>query len=282
MKKYPFILILIILSSISFNNLFAGAWTQKKNSGFYKLGLRYINTTNVYDKDGNKVEVPKLKNLFLALYGEYGINDQFTLITNLSLLESIKIEDQIDNGSIVSKGGSNSGIADSEIGLRYRIWQGEGSIISTELILGLPIGDTDNKMKLYTGDGEFNQIINILFGQSFYPLPLYLSAQVGFNNRTGGFSDEIRYAAEIGFSFIPSVLFAFKINGTQSLENGNETVLGGGYGFHSNDQKYLAFGPELSYSITKSFGLTLGIESATNAANVPSALAYSFGVYFKN
>ena len=47
MKKYPFILIVIILSSISFNNLFAGAWTQKKNSGFYKLGLRYISANNV-------------------------------------------------------------------------------------------------------------------------------------------------------------------------------------------------------------------------------------------
>lgn len=282
MKKYPFILIVIILSSISFNNLFAGAWTQKKNSGFYKLGLRYISANNVYDKDGNKVEVPKLTNLFLALYGENGINDQITLIANISLFESIKINDYKDNGNITLKGGSNSGIADSEIGIRYKIWKGEGSIFSTELILGLPIGDTQNKLRLYTGDDEFNQILNILYGQSFYPLPLYLSTQVGFNNRTGGFSDEIRYAAEIGFSFIPSVLIAFKINGTQTLENGDEFVHGGNYGFHSNNQKYLAFGPELSYSITKSFGLTLGVESATNAANVPSALAYSFGIYFKN
>jgi len=282
MKKHFLLIGLTLMLSFGINNLYAGAWTQKKNSGFYKLGLRYISANNVYDKDGNKADIPKLTNIFLALYGEYGINEQFTLIANLSLLESINIEDQIDNGSIVSKGGSNSGIADSDIGLRYKIWQGEGSIFSTELILGLPIGDTENKLRLYTGDDEFNQIFNILYGQSFYPLPLYLSTQVGFNNRTGGFSDEIRYAAEVGFSFIPSVLLAFKINGTQTLENGNETVLGGGYGFHSNDQKYLALGPELSYSISKSFGLTLGIESATNAANVPSALAYSFGIYFKN
>jgi len=282
MKKHLLMIVITLLLSFTFNNIYAGAWTQKKNSGFYKLGLRYISANNVYDKDGNKIEVPKLTNLFIALYGEYGINDQFTLIANLSLLESIKVEDQIDNGSIVSKGGSNSGIADSEIGFRYKFWQGEGSVFSTELIFGLPIGNTDNKLGLYMGDDEFNQNVNVLFGQSFYPLPLYLSTQVGFNNRTGGFSDEIRYAAEIGFSFIPSVLLAFKINGTQTLENGSETVLGGGYGFHSNDQKYLAFGPELIYSFTKSIGISLGFESATNASNVPSALAYSFGVYFKN
>jgi len=111
---------------------------------------------------------------------------------------------------------------------------------------------------------------------------LYLSAQVGFNNRTGGFSDEIRYATEIGFNFIPSMLQALKIHGVQPLENGDDFVYGGNYGFHSNNQKYLAFGPELNYSFTKSIGISLGFESATNAANVPSALAYSFGIYFKN
>jgi len=282
MKKPIILIIVTLLLSLAFNNLFAGAWTQKKNSGFYKLGVRYINTTNVYDEDGNKVEVPKLTNLFLALYGENGINDQITLIANISLFESIKLDDFKANANIVSEGGSNSGIADSEIGLRYNIWQGEGSIVSLELLLGLPIGNTDNKLGLYTGDDEFNQNINALFGQSLYPLPLYFSTQIGFNNRNNGFSDEIRYAAEIGFNFIPSMLIALKIHGVQSLENGDEFVHGGSYGFYSNDQKYLAFGPELSYSITKSFGLSLGFESATNAANVPSALAYSFGIYFKN
>ena len=282
MKKYLLILIIIVISLLFINTLVAGAWTQKKNSGFYKLGLRYISATDVYDKDGNKIPVPELTNLFLAFYGEYGINDQLTLIANLSLLESIKIKDQINNGIIISKGGSNSGIADSEIGLRYKIWQGEGSVLSSELFIGIPIGDTNNKTRLYTGDDEFNQIINILYGQSFYPLPLYLSTQVGFNNRTGGFSDEFRYAAEIGFNFVPSILIALKIHGIQTMENGSKSVFGGSYGFHSNDQKYIAFGPELSYSFTKSLGISLGFESAANAANVPSALAYSFGIYFKN
>ena len=91
MKKNNFMTIIIILLFFSLNNLFAGAWTQEKNSGFYKLGMRYISATNVYDKDGKKIEIPKLTNLFIALYGEYGINDQLTVIANLSALESIKI-----------------------------------------------------------------------------------------------------------------------------------------------------------------------------------------------
>jgi hypothetical protein len=282
MKKHPFLLVILLLFSITLNNLFAGAWTQKANSGFYKLGSRYISATNYYDKDGNKKEIPKLTNIFLAFYGEYGISDQLTLIANLALLESITIDDSKNNGSTESKGGSNSGFADSDLGLRIKVWRGEGSILSTELFLGIPIGNTEDELGLYTGDDEFNQIVNILYGQSFYPLPLYLSAQTGYNNRTGGFSDEIRYAAEIGFNLIPNILLTLKIHGVQTLENGSDNVIGGSYGFHSNNQKYIAFGPEINYSITKSIGLNLGLESATNASNVPSALAYSFGIYFKN
>jgi len=282
MRIYPFLKVIVLLFSLTLNSLFGGAWTQKVNSGFYKLGLRYISATNYYNKDGNKTEIPKLTNVFVAFYGEYGIIDQLTVIANLSLLESTNIDDLKNNGNIVLKGSSNSGISDSEMGLRYRIWQGEGSIISTELVLGIPIGNTENELEIYTGDDEFNQILKILYGQSFYPLPLYLSAQFSFNNRTGGFSDEIRYATEIGFNFIPNMLLALKIHGVETLENGSDNVSGGSYGFHTNNQKYLAFGPELNYSVTNSIGFSIGFESATNAANIPSALAYSFGIYFKN
>jgi len=121
MKKINFTAGIILISIFISANLFAGAWTQKAKSGFYKLGLRYINTTNYYDEDGNKIEIPKLTDLFVALYGEYGISDDITLIANLALLESIKIDDLKNNGLILTKGGSNSGVADSELGLRYRI-----------------------------------------------------------------------------------------------------------------------------------------------------------------
>jgi len=281
MKKPIILIIVTLLLSLAFNNLYAGAWTQKKNSGFYKLGIRYISSSKIYNQSGTIIEGPKFSNLFISLYGEYGINEYITLIANLSALEKITVNDYTNN-KFSQEGYSNKSISDSEFGLRYKFWNGDGSILSTELIIGLPIGDIDNKYGLYTGDGESNQIINILFGQSFYPLPLYISTQFGFNNRNEGFSDELRYAAEIGFNFIPSMLIALKIHGVQTLENGDEFVKGGSFGFHTNNQKYLAFGPELSYSITKSFGLSLGFESATNAANVPSALAYSFGIYFKN
>lgn len=273
------ILVFYILISVNLN---AGAWTQEKNGGFYKLGMRYISTTTVYDNDGNKVKIPQLTNLLLSFYAENGLNDHLTLIANASLFERIKINDFTSNGNIVSNGGSNSGIGDSELGFRYRLWHDDGSVFSTELIFGLPVGDTDNNLGLYTGDGEFNQILNILYGKSYYPVPLYLSAQVGFNNRTGGFSDEIRYSVEVGYSIVQNLLLALKIHGVQTLKNGDPIVFSGNYGFHSNDQKYLAFGPELNYSFTHSAGISFGFDSATNAANVPSALAFSFGIFFKH
>ena len=278
-KITKFFLFIMFLTSA---NVIAGAWTQRANGGFYKLGLRYIGATNVYESDGTKTEIPKLTDFFVTLYCENGLNDKLTVIVNLSLFESIKIDDFKNNGVILTKGGSNSGLADSEFGFRYRIWQREGSVLSTELLLGLPIGDDNNRLGLSTGDGEFNQIFNILYGKSFYPLPLYLTMQVGFNNHTAGFSDEIKYAAEIGYNSNPGILLALKIHGVETLENGSKNVFGGMYGLHSNNQKYLAFGPEVSYSIINSMGFAIGFESAANTANVLSAIAYSIGIYYKN
>lgn len=281
MKKFLLSALVIFIIILNSTNLYAGAWTQKSKSGFYKLGLRYISATNYYDLEGDKREIPKLTDLLISLYGEYGLNNEITIILNMGILESIKINDLTTNGTIISSGGSNSGLADSEIGLRYKLWQGDGSVLSTEFFLGIPVGNTNNALGLYTGDGEFNQNINILYGMSFYPIPLYLSVQAGYSNRTGGFSDEIKFATEIGFNLIPNILLALKINGVETLDNGSKSVFGGSY-LHSNNQKYIAFGPELSYSFSNSLGISVGFESAANAANVPSALAYAIGLYFKH
>lgn len=274
-----FIVLILLCADLQ---LFAGAWTQKSGAGFYKLDLRYLNTSQYYDKDGNKIEIPTLTDVFVAFYGEYGLNDQFTIIANIGLLQNIHVKKHTNTIGTVIPSYINSNIADSEIGLRYGFWKQGNSVFSTELLLGLPIGDNKDDLFLYTGDGEFNQTLNFQFGHSFYPDPFYLSSQVGFNNRNEGYSDEFKYAAEFGYSFSEQMLIAFKIHGVETMNNGDETVFGGYAGLYANDRKYLAFGPELVYAINNSLGFSVAVESAVHTANVPSALAFSLGIYFKN
>jgi hypothetical protein len=142
-------------------------------------------------------------------------------------------------------------------------------------------GDNTQKNGLYTGDGEFNQLLRFQFGYSFFPVPVYFTSDVGFSNRSKGYSDEFRYAAEIGYNLRNKFIIAFKIRGVESLRNGNDTVTGGMGGLFANNQSYLSYGPEISYLIIRAVGLSAAIEGATRGENVLSAPAYSIGVILR-
>lgn len=274
-------LLFLFLSSV--NQVAAGAWTQKRGQGFYKMSFRLIRADQFYEPNGNKIDIPTLSDYTTNFYGEYGLTDRVTLVANVPVFKRVTLNKQVGNNSgfVFFEGDSKSGIADSEVGVRLSLLRGGGSVFSAEVILGLPIGDNSQTNGLFTGDGEFNQLIKAQFGHSFYPLPLYFSAEFGYNNRTNGYSDEWHYAAEIGYTFSNKFLVSFKLRGVESRKNSNSTVLGGMGGLSANNQSYLCYGPEFSYIINESFGLSAGIESATRAENVLSAPAFSFGVFVK-
>nr|MBC7613383.1 hypothetical protein [Pseudopedobacter sp.] len=172
------------------------------------------------------------------------------------------------------------GIGDAEIGLKYGFFQDKPIVLSTSLIFGLPFGKTGGGESgiLQTGDGEFNQQIRVGVSHSFYPKSIYVSAYSGFNNRTKGFSDEIRYGFEIGFpfnKFIPIL----KVNGLASLKNGKSLTSQGS--LFANNIEYLSPSIDLNYQITNKFGVSGAVAAAIYAKNALKALNYNFGLYFK-
>jgi hypothetical protein len=72
-------------------SLFAGAWPQKKENGYYKLNFRFINAENFYDAEGEKISLAgTFIDYTLGFYGEYGLTDNLTIQT-VSLLSGILI-----------------------------------------------------------------------------------------------------------------------------------------------------------------------------------------------
>ncbi|MDO8548928.1 MAG: hypothetical protein Q7S39_02095, partial [Ignavibacteria bacterium] len=70
MKKVIFILLSLVILN---QNLYAGAWPQKKGSGYYKLSFRFIEAENFYDEEGKKIPLNgTFTDLTLGFYGEYG------------------------------------------------------------------------------------------------------------------------------------------------------------------------------------------------------------------
>jgi hypothetical protein len=267
--------------AISATSVYAGAWTQKRGEGYYKLGLRVVRATEFYEPNGNRVPIPTTGDYTVSFYGERGINDQLTLIVNLPF-KRITLNRQVERSGFERfPGDAKTGLSDTDIGARFRLLQKGNTVVSAELLLGVPIGDDRQASGLLTGDGEFNQLLKLQLGQSFYPKPLYFSGEFGFNNRSRGYSDEIRYLAELGFSYRSAFQFVFRIRGVASLKNGDSAITGGTAGLFANDQSYLVYGPEVIYQFNQSFGVTAGIEGATLAENVLSAPAFTVGLFLK-
>ena len=260
----------------------AGPWPQKKRHGFYKLGFGFVQANRFYEPDGNIISIPTLSDYTVSFYGEYGITDRLTGIAYLPFLQRITLNKQVgrETGAVFFPGAENTGIADTDIGLRYGLLQQGNLVLSASLMLGLPLGDSGQENGLLTGDGEFNQHLSAGLGYSLYPIPAYLIVEAGYNNRTQGYSDEFRYGAEAGYTFNNRVTLIGRARGLESLKNGSDSVMGGMGGLSANNQRYLAFAMEVAVRLTDKFGLSASVEGATRGQNVLSAPAYSTGIYF--
>jgi hypothetical protein len=274
-----------LLALVSFvNEAHGGAWTQKRGRGFYKLEGRFIYAQRYFEPDGKIIDIPALSDYTTSFYGEYGLSERFTLVAYVPFYKRLALNRRIGrpSGEVQFAGDSVSGFADSDAGFRFGIKQNAATVWSARLMLGLPLGENEQKNGLLTGDGEFNQHLALELGHSFYPVPMYFSGEAGFNNRTKGFSDEFRYTAELGYTFWGNVTLMMKVLGVASLKNGEDNVRGGMGGLYANNVSYLALGPSLFYQFNKNFGVTAGVDGATHGRNVLAAPSYSLGIYFKN
>ena len=260
----------------------AGAWTQAKGSGFYKLGSQMTRGTEFREMSGHSMIIPTLADYTFSLYGEYGLRDGLTLVGYLPFFKRITLNKQVGrpSGFVYFEGDDVTGLGDAQLGVRYRIAQAKATVVSAGLTLGVPIGDDAQPNGLLTGDGEANQVLAIQVGHSLYPMPAYINVDFGYNNRVDGFSDEILYAAEAGYT-VGSLTGILRVRGMESRENGDDGVGGGMGGLYANNQSFLTYGPELIYDFSQRVGIALGAANTAREKNALSEPVFSFGIFVK-
>ena len=284
MRRLPVLLVSAALSwGAVAHHAEAGAWTQPKGEGFYKLGSQMVRSDDFRDIEGTEALIPTLADYTVSLYTEYGVRDDLTVVAYLPIFKRITLNRQVGRVSRFAyfEGDSKTGIADAAIGLRYRLWQGGGTVLSAGLTIGVPLGDDQQANGLLTGDGEINQALTVQLGRSLYPVPAYTNVEVGFNNRVEGYSDEFLYAAELGYTFRKIFTALLRIRGIESFENGDDSVSGGMGGLFANNQRYTTYGPELIYAPNERYGVSLSALSAVRLRNVLSAPTFSVGVFVR-
>ncbi len=264
-------ILLLFYSSTSFG----GGWTRPKGGVFAKVDIYSISAKSLFDDDGNTFEIPKFDFLSSNFYCEVGITDRLTGIAYFPFYVSSKSAPFTGNEELNI---SNTG--DLDIGARYQLLSNNGFVLSTSLTLGLPTGSADENELLWTGDGEFNQIIKLEAG---LPIPgnIYAAGGLGYNFRSQGFSDEFVFDIEIGIGFFENRLFAtLKSNSRIPMENGDEDVTGG-YGMFSNNTGYISFGPEVSYFFKNGLGISANTFGAFYGRNLLAAPSYSAGIVYR-
>lgn len=261
--------------------VFSQGWVKEKGKGYFKIAQNVVSSNEYFAPDGSAVPITTISQFGTSIYAEYGLSNKITGVINFPFYVKQTINNiQFRQSGRTIAGDEFGSVGDVDLGIKYGFSQDKPIVLSTSLILGLPLGKINGGTSgiLQTGDSEFNQLIRLDASHSFYPKPIYVNVYSGFNNRTKDFSDEVRYGFEVGFpfkKFIPII----KVNGVSSLKNGEALSSQGS--LFANNIEYLSPSLDLNYQVNSKIGLSAAVAGAVYGRNVLRAPNYNFGAYLK-
>ncbi len=278
-------LTLLILISLTLTTLNA-QWVKTKGKGYYKLSAWSLVSDQHYTDTGN-IDPNVTRGYFnLNFYGEYGITDKWDIIAYIPFYSRTYQNKQISGttGAVLQEGESLNGIGDTDISFRYGLLKTSKLALSASLKLGLPIGNNSGGSdgSFQTGDGEFNQLLQVDLGIpfKFNMVPGFAKTYLGFNNRTMDFSDELHFGAEAGLNFYKNKIWLIgRILVVESLQNGslsNQTNQGS---IFANNVEYVSVGAELAYYLTRKLGISFAYGGALSGRIIYANPTYSGGIF---
>ncbi len=279
-------IILFLSGTLSFAG---GPWVQKKGGGYYKLSEWWI----VFDQhftDVGQIDPNVTSGIFnTTLYGEYGVTDRFTAILyapvfSRNYMNNLK---SATTGEVLVEGEALNSIGDFDISLKYGLTKPEKRFqVAGSVTLGLPTGvPVGGKLNnLQTGDGEFNQILRFDGGTglSIGKLNGYFSAYAAYNNRSNGFSDEVRAGLEVGASLFNRKLWLIgRLVNLEPIKSTGKNAESGvtSTSIFANNTAYTSYSLEGAYYFTKKLGVSASIASAFRGRIIAAAPSYSIGIF---
>ncbi|MEL6987096.1 MAG: hypothetical protein AAGK97_04630 [Bacteroidota bacterium] len=288
MKKL-IIIMGFIFSTASIQLLNAGGpWPLQRGKAYLKISEYWI----VFDQhytDVGVIDPNVTTGIFnTMLYGEYGLTDRFTIGINGALFSRNYMNNLVSGttGEILVQGEALNSVGDIDLFLKYGLTKPGSRIpVAVTALFGLPLGKEagGTQGNLQTGDGEFNQLLQLDVGTSFRigkNINAYTSAYIGFNNRTNGFSDEIRFGAEIGANVIKDKLWLIgRLAAIESMKNGAVASEVTSTSIFANNTEFISIGLEANYYLTDKVGLSAGVAGATRGEIIAARPSYTFGVF---
>ena len=254
--------------------LAGGGWTRKKKKGYAKLGLTTVSTDRYHPLTGGTITTARFQQQVYSFYGEYGLTDRLEATVSFPFYRRATFPD-------LSPG---RGVGDPEIGLRYGLLTGNWPLavgVSVEAPLGDPnefgTSRTDPSifLRLPTGDGEWNVWGRAAVSRSLGPA--FFTLSIGYNKRTGGFTDQYTYGGQVGYQFFKKLWLTAQARTLDNVRAPDLTQFGSiGLG---EGVAYSTAGLGTSYALTKNLSATADwAVGFGKLRNVYSGSQYTFGV----
>ncbi len=287
-KKMRKLLFLILICSISHASHAGGPWTQPQGKGYFKLSQWWI----VFDQhytDAGLVDPNITTGVFnTSLYAEYGFTNRLTGVLYFPFFSRNYMNNIVSSttGETITEGEAINALGDTDVSLKYALNKPGSKVpVAASLLLGLPLGKTQGGEagNLQTGDGEFNQMLRLDAGTGFTlseTKAAYVSAYAGFNNRTNGFSDEVRYGVEAGLGIQKKLWLIARLIGVESLKNGETAATATSTSIFANNTEYTSYSAEAAYYLTGKVGVSASFASAFRGEIIAASPSYSIGVFF--
>ncbi|MCH2215354.1 MAG: hypothetical protein MK086_09305 [Flavobacteriales bacterium] len=278
--KTTIVFLALFVSSVA--SFAGGGWTYKKGKGFVKISQTAIYGDQLFNPDGEVIDIRTIGYYATSAYAEYGISDKITAIAyapfftrnTLNAIEFIQTKEEIPGDELNSFG-------DIDLSIQYGFYQSDTWVASVRVLFGLPTGKVNGGETgiLQSGDGEFNQMIRFDLSRPISDKS-WISFYAGFNNRTNDFSDEYRLGGEYGTRLGSSFYTILKLDVVQSFFNGEADASQGGTIF-SNDTEFISPAIELAYELDNQIGFSFSAGGAFAARNILAAPNLAVGVYKK-
>jgi hypothetical protein len=254
----------------------------------------------------------------VSLYGEVSLGKGFAFVLQLPMYKYITqdVASSPDPNQLVEKG-----VGDLVLGVKYQIPKIKalrGFAFGPQLYFTAPTGNQNGKgaypdtiaqapLPLPTGNGTADMEMRGSFGYDFYPVPVFMTAELGYHHHfnvaacddgKGGenkvsFSDDLPWNIQVGATWAPKKKYfdhgtlIATLHGARSFENGDVPgehglpVKGSPYVQNcgqANNTSYLSFGGTLMLFPIKWVGVSYTVEHALLGVNTGYGLSQMVGI----
>jgi len=264
---------MLIIGSIA-GSSYAGAWTAAKGSAYQRFSVNSYRAEKFFDRSGDRTDFEnngEFRDTNLGYYLEYGVSDSLTVIGSGSY-KWLEYEDDF----IINK---TDGFSDLELGLKYRLFNVRGGVVSVQGLLKVPEAyDEDDAVPL--GNAQYDYEVRLLYGQSLYPVvPGYINLEAGYRIRAEAPVDEFRYLVECGFDFTQSLYGRAKLDGIAGIDNSGDASTAANPAA-TFDYDLGKLDVTLGWKATPDWGVELGYRPDLYGKNISSGVNWSLSLIY--